>query len=238
MRSLVAQRLPLVNIPHVRVCLVGSVHHAWQTFTLSSSLQQGVWLLRCLRPPSRTLAFSCPTEVGKARGSSPVPAQQTIATRSCLLYAGCLGDTASQRSDLVSPAPSRFGSGVSQPLSPRPRHDASDRGFSRQHRSQDSSGQPRMARRSCPFISRLRTPVIANHRRPLHSPHTVVHVWFFVRTICCPVKGRTRTPAVSRARKRERGTSGGCWRRLQCDVGPRTPRGLEKWFLISSLPVQ
>jgi len=158
MRSLVAQRLPIVNVPHVRVCEAVSVHHAWQTFTLSPSLQRGVWLLRCLRPPSRTLAFSCPTEVGKARGSSPVPAQQTIATRSCLLYAGCLGDNAYQRSDLVSPAPSHFGSGVSQPFSPRRHHDASDRGSSRQPRSQDSGSQPRMARRSRPFLHRLRTP--------------------------------------------------------------------------------
>src|SRR2546423_12600714 len=28
------------------------------------------------------------------------------------------------------------------------------------------------------FLSRLQTPVIANHQRPLHSPHTVVHVRF------------------------------------------------------------
>ena len=66
MRSLVAQRLPFVNLPHVQVCSVGSVHHAWRTFTLSPSLQQGVWLLCRLRPPSRTLALSCPTTVGEA----------------------------------------------------------------------------------------------------------------------------------------------------------------------------
>jgi hypothetical protein len=66
MRSLVAQRLPFINVPHVRVCPVGSVHHAWRTFTVSRPLRSGLWLLRRLRPPSRTLAFSCPTRVGLA----------------------------------------------------------------------------------------------------------------------------------------------------------------------------
>jgi len=31
---------------------------SWRTFTLSLPLQQGLWLLRRLRPPHRTLAFS------------------------------------------------------------------------------------------------------------------------------------------------------------------------------------
>ena len=53
----------------------------------------GVWLLRCLRPPSRALAFSCPTEGGKARGSVPVPAQQTIATVTASSTPGTLGTT-------------------------------------------------------------------------------------------------------------------------------------------------
>src|SRR5262245_41897627 len=37
----------------------------WRSFTLSWPLPPGVWLLRRLRPPSRTLAFSRPTKVGQ-----------------------------------------------------------------------------------------------------------------------------------------------------------------------------
>src|SRR5262249_36836073 len=36
----------------------------WPTFTLSPPLQRGIWLLRCLRPPARKVAFSRPTQVG------------------------------------------------------------------------------------------------------------------------------------------------------------------------------
>jgi hypothetical protein len=132
-------------------------------------------------------------------GRAPVLAQQTRATRSGRLDAGCLGDNASHRAALIRPAPAHCGSGVSQPFSPRPRHDASDRGALRPHRSQDSSRPPRMARRRGPFLRRLRTPGGAPPCRPRHSPHTVVHVWCSERTICCTVKGRTPTPAVSRA---------------------------------------
>jgi len=148
-------------------------------------------------PPAHWHFRALPRE-GKPGGSSPVPAQQTRATRRCLLYAGCLGDNACQREDLVSPAPSHCGPGVRQPRSPCRPHDASHRGFFRQHRSQDSNSPPRMARRGCPFLRRLQTPVIANHRHPLHSSQTVVHVWFSTRTICCTVKGRTLTPRVRR----------------------------------------
>ena len=56
----------MVNIPHVRVCQVVPVHHAWRTFTLSWLSQPGVWLLRRLLPPTRTLAVSGPTTIGIA----------------------------------------------------------------------------------------------------------------------------------------------------------------------------
>ena len=39
----------------------------WRTFTVSQLLQPGVWLLRRLRPPRRTLACSRPTLVGTHR---------------------------------------------------------------------------------------------------------------------------------------------------------------------------
>ena len=134
LRSLVAQRLPFVNIPQVRVCDAVSVHHAWQTFTVSphyneafgyyvaSALPPAHWHFRVLRCRERGV------------GVPHLQHNRQTATRSCLLYAGCLGDNAYQRADLISPAPSRFGSGVSQPLSSHRHHDASDRGSSRQPR--------------------------------------------------------------------------------------------------------
>jgi hypothetical protein len=48
-----------------------------------------------------------------------------------------------------------------------------------------------------PVLPRLRPPLVANHGRPRHRPHTVVHVWCSERTISCAVKGRTRTLPVS-----------------------------------------
>ncbi len=43
----------------------------WRTFTVSAPLQHGIWLLRRLRPPVRTLAFSCPAEAGDAAWEFP-----------------------------------------------------------------------------------------------------------------------------------------------------------------------
>jgi hypothetical protein len=48
---------------------------SWQSFTMSRPLQPGVGLLRCLRPPSHTLAFSRPLA---RRGSVGVPQFQDI----------------------------------------------------------------------------------------------------------------------------------------------------------------
>ena len=39
----------------------------WRTFTVSQLLPPGVWLLRRLRPPRRTLAYARPTLVGTHR---------------------------------------------------------------------------------------------------------------------------------------------------------------------------
>jgi hypothetical protein len=41
---------------------------SWQTFTLSRPLQPSIWLLRCLRPPSRELAFSLPLAGSSSMG--------------------------------------------------------------------------------------------------------------------------------------------------------------------------
>jgi hypothetical protein len=55
---------------------------------LSHPLQTDLWLLRRLRPLSRVLAFSHPFRVKRSQ-SSPIPHGSVLATRSCLLYAGC-----------------------------------------------------------------------------------------------------------------------------------------------------
>ena len=62
---------------------------SWRTFTMSSSLQAGVGLLRRLRPLSRMLAFSHPFRAKRCE-SSPIPNEDVLATRSRLLYAGRL----------------------------------------------------------------------------------------------------------------------------------------------------
>ena len=171
------------------------------------------WPLATTPPPSSLphtgifVSYNVGDAVWEFPSSSTTDKQQPVAASST---PGARGDNAYQRSDLISPAPSHFGSGVCQPLSPRRHHDASNRGFSRQLRSQDSGGQPCVVRRSHPFLHRLQTPDVANLWRLLHSPHTVVHVWFFARTICCTVKGRTRTLALTCRRKPQR--SGGCRR--------------------------
>jgi len=48
---------------------------SWQPFTMSRALHPGIRLLRCLRPPSHTLAFSRPVSRQRRRG---VPQFQSI----------------------------------------------------------------------------------------------------------------------------------------------------------------
>ena len=54
---------------------------SWQSFVLSIPLQDGLWLLCCLRPLSCTLAFSRPFRARQYQ-SSPVPRGRVRATRS------------------------------------------------------------------------------------------------------------------------------------------------------------
>ena len=67
-----------------------STGFTWQTFTLSPSLQPSVWLLCCLCPPLRKLAFSLPLLVTRSR-SSQVPTSTVKESRSCPLHAGGIG---------------------------------------------------------------------------------------------------------------------------------------------------
>ena len=105
---------------------------------MSQSLPLGLGLLRCLRPPVRTLAFSRPAEAGPAAWEFPNSNARDISvTRSCLLYAERIGDNACRtpsRQARRSPILGR----VFQPLAPVGIHDAYT-GSLRQPRSQDWS---------------------------------------------------------------------------------------------------
>jgi hypothetical protein len=129
-------RLPsprMQRASHVRVFL------SWRTFTLSTPLQRGFWLLRRLRPPHRTLAFSSPAGAGNAVREFPNSnARDRSAAGRCLLYAGRTGDNACRNVDRQAHRHPILGR-VYQPLSPAPRNDASTAGFSRHLGPQDWS---------------------------------------------------------------------------------------------------
>src|SRR3954471_13903836 len=81
---------------------------------MSLLLQRGIGLLRRLRPPVRTLAFSRPTAVGHTALEFPSSAvRDVLATRSCLLYAERIRDSPCGRKDPAWPPLSHFGPGVS-----------------------------------------------------------------------------------------------------------------------------
>jgi hypothetical protein len=82
-----------------------SLHHTlryvvaapWRTFTLSGPLQTGLWLLRRLRPPQRSLAFSrLLARLASVGRNNAVDFPSSILTDdrtvSCLLHAGWIGD--------------------------------------------------------------------------------------------------------------------------------------------------
>ena len=118
------------------VCVL--VHSSWRTFTMSGPLQPGPGLLRRLRPPVRTLAFSRPTHMGKAAWEFPNSNARDISvTRSCLLYAGWTGNNTCPSDNRQAHHLPILGR-VSQPLSPVPLHDAYAGSF-RQPRPRDWS---------------------------------------------------------------------------------------------------
>src|SRR6516162_11943099 len=59
----------LLSSPHPLTSILSGL--PWRSFTVSWPLQPGIGLLRRLRPPSRTLAFSRPTKVGQTAYGSP-----------------------------------------------------------------------------------------------------------------------------------------------------------------------
>jgi hypothetical protein len=81
---------------------------------MSWPLQPSIGLLRRLRPPVRTLAFSRPTAVGHTVLEFPSSVtKDVLATRSCLLCAERIRDSPGGREDPAWPPPSHFEPGVS-----------------------------------------------------------------------------------------------------------------------------
>src|SRR5207245_1637532 len=97
----------------------------WRPFPLSRPLQPGLWLLRRLRPPSRTLAFSRPLQEVKRYWSSPVPPQETFARS----VAACSTPDGLETAPAGNPSPPArrlpFLGQVYQPLTPGVTDDAS-----------------------------------------------------------------------------------------------------------------
>jgi hypothetical protein len=96
----------------------GRVLLSWRTFTVSRPLQPGMRLLRRLRPPAHTLAWSRPAAAGPMSWEFPSSdTKDVIVTGSCLLYAGWIRDHTERCVRPLRPPPSLLGR-VSQPLSP------------------------------------------------------------------------------------------------------------------------
>jgi hypothetical protein len=107
----ITRRRHMLSLAHGLAFL--SLDLPWRTFTLSSPLQAGIWLLRRLCPLSRPLAFWRPLQVKRCQ-SSLIPTEEVIASRSDLLYAG--GNNRSSPQVWVQhlrQPPYRFGYGVS-----------------------------------------------------------------------------------------------------------------------------
>jgi hypothetical protein len=96
-------------------CLPFSI--SWQSFTMSRTLHPGIWLLRCLRHPAHTLAFSCPL----ARQGKGLPQFQSIRRIETPVAACCgpgaLGTTYRHRRSVGTPHHPLLGQ-VYQPISP------------------------------------------------------------------------------------------------------------------------
>jgi len=85
---------------------------SWRAFTLSASLQRGLRLLRRLRPPLRTLAFSRPVRTGEANVEFPSSnAHDLRVTRSCLLYTGRMMEQHACGKKAAAPSAIPFGVG-------------------------------------------------------------------------------------------------------------------------------
>ena len=87
---------------------------SWQSFTVSRTLHPGIGLLRCLRPPSHTLAFSRPLARQRGRGVPQFQDIRRIEIPVAACYTPGVSGTTSRRSGKrLDPTPCHFGPGVS-----------------------------------------------------------------------------------------------------------------------------
>ena len=149
---------------------------SWQSFTMSRALHPGVRLLRCLRPPSHTLAFLRPLTRQSGIG---VPQFQDIRRIEIPLAAcyrpGALGTTPEGRETLPARHHPFWVRCISH-FSPVYLHDLYNAGFSRQHRNQVWSIIQSMASRCRTCVPGLPTLTSATRERRPGRPYTVVHV--------------------------------------------------------------
>jgi hypothetical protein len=165
---------PRLPFPRIQGASRGRVLLSWRTFTVSRPLQPGIRLLRRLRPPAHTLALSRPA-AGPVSWEFPSSGtRDVIVTGSCLLYAGrirdnterCVGRSAPRHPFWVGCLNHFHPFNITTPTQVPVR----------QHRSQDWSVNRRVVSRCRTFVRRLQTPVVANRRRLLRGPCTVVQV--------------------------------------------------------------
>ena len=166
-----------------RLCPLGlqgqcrlSFSPSWQSFTLSRTLHPGLWLLRCLRPPSHTLAFSRPLPRQSGRG---VPQFQDIRRIEIPLAACCrpgaCGTTYRHRRPVGTRHRPLFGSGVSATFTCSLSRSVIT-GFLRQPRNQVWSVDPSVASSRRTVVPGLPTLTSATYERRPGRPYTVVHV--------------------------------------------------------------
>jgi len=152
------------------------VSSSWKTFTMSRALHPGIWLLRFLRPPSHTLAFSRPTN---RRSGIGVPQFQSIRRIEIPVAACCgpgaLGTTPEHTTTAPATHHPILGSGVSA-IFTCCRSRSVNAGSFRQHRNQVWLVIPFLARRCHTFVPGLPTLTSATHERRPGRPYTVVHV--------------------------------------------------------------
>jgi len=166
---------PRLPFPLIQGASRGRVLLSWRSFTMSRPLQPGVGLLRRLRPPARTLALSRPAAAGPVSWEFPSSGtRDVIVTGSCLLYAGrirdnterCVGRSAPRHPFWVGCISHFHPFNITTPAQVPVR----------QLGSQDWSVNRRVVRRCRTVVRRLQTPVVANRRRLLRGPCTVVQV--------------------------------------------------------------
>ena len=164
---------------------------SWQSFTLSRILPPGLWLLRCLRPPAPTLAFSRPVFRYSGRGVPPFQSIRRIELPVAACYRpGAFGTTYRHSSPVGTRHHPMLGQ-VYQPLSPVRFH-----GLCSQVSCVSIGSRSGRSTRSWLRVAELLSLGFPPSRVPLRSAGQVDLTPLFMcnllnRLSLCPVKGRT-----------------------------------------------